>query len=52
METQLSIMDVSFTAIQTNVMSAIAIIAPIAITILGIIIIWSFATNFFKRIGK
>lgn len=52
METQLSIMAVSFGAIRDNVMSAIAIIAPIAITILGIIIIWSFATKFFKNIGK
>lgn len=52
METQLTIMESAFNGIKTNVLSAMAIIAPIAVAILGIIIIWTFATNFFKRIGK
>lgn len=52
MEAQLTIMSTAFTAIKDNILSAVAIIAPIAISILGIIIIWSFATRFFKNIGK
>jgi type II secretory pathway component PulF len=49
---QLTIMASSFTEIKNSVVSAVGVIAPIAIIILGIIIIWTFAANFFKRIGR
>lgn len=51
MAEQIAIMSTSFGAIRDNIILAMGIIAPIAITILGIFIIWAFATSFFKRMS-
>lgn len=52
MEEQLTIMATSFGEIKTNILSAVAIIAPIAISILAIFVIWGFAVGFFRNMGK
>ena len=52
MEEQLAIMSTGFAAIRDNVLAAVGIVAPIAIVILGITVIWTFAVTFFRRMGR
>jgi hypothetical protein len=40
------------TGIKTDVISAVTVIAPIALAILGIMLVWKFGIRFFKNLSK
>lgn len=42
----------AITKIQTDVVAAITAVAPIAIAIMGIFLVWKYAIRFFKSISK
>lgn len=42
----------AFTAIAGDVTSGIASVAPIAIGVMGVMLVWSIGTKFFKKTAK
>lgn len=42
----------AFTSIQTDIIAALAAIAPIAILVMGTFLIWRMGTKFFKGLAK
>lgn len=45
-------MTTALNAIKTDALSAIAAVAPIAISIMGAFLVWRYGTRFFKSLSK
>jgi hypothetical protein len=52
MDEMVSALISGFTLIKDKIVSAMAGIAPVALIVLGIIVLWTFAIAFFRMIGK
>lgn len=45
-------MGTALTGIQTQTMSAIGVVAPIGLSIMGVFLVWRYGLKFFKSISK
>jgi len=45
-------MSTALTAVQTDVLSALSVAAPLGIGIMGAFLVWKFGIRFFKSIAK
>ena len=48
----LTAMTTALTTIKTDVVAALEVIAPIAIAIVGLFLVWKFGIRFFKSLAK
>lgn len=46
------LMTTAFTSIKTDFMSGVTAIAPIALSITGVFLVWKYGVRFFKGIAK
>jgi Na+/H+-dicarboxylate symporter len=45
-------MSTSMTSVKTDALSALALVAPMAITIMGAFLVWKYGIRFFKSLAK